>query len=101
MSAPTGSDASTDSGESTRETLHDADDGAGDDGTSLLDTATDWARHWKAWSVVVLSLAVVAWSIRRPELSPKGYIPIFVGLAVVTVGYVYLDEETQFHFASG
>jgi hypothetical protein len=93
MSVPPGSDPSTEQGEST------GDRTDGDDET-LLDTAADWARHWKALAVAAASFAVVGWAVIQPEASPTGYIPIFVGFAALAVGYVYLEEETQLRFAS-
>jgi hypothetical protein len=112
MSAPTGSDASTDSGESTGTTTitapaetdddPDLDDslGATDTSDSLVEAATDWIRHWRAWGIATLSLAIVWWATLQPQRSPKGYIPIFVGFALMAMGYVYLSEETQVKFAS-
>lgn len=68
---------------------------------SLVDEVTEWARHWQAWGIALVSLLVVGWAaFLQPETSPKGYIPIFLGVAALAVGYVYLDEETQIHFAS-
>jgi hypothetical protein len=113
MSVPTGSDASTDPAESSREP-NDTDGSAqsadGSDSalpleseaaSETLETVVDWARHWRAWSLAALSLAVVGWAaFLQPETSPPGYVPIFVGFALLAVGYVYLQEETQIHVAS-
>jgi hypothetical protein len=117
MSVPTGSDASTDSDGSSHEPIDgETDDpndgrdgpdlhdpaGATDSGGSVLDTVTDWGRHWQAWGIAALSLAVVGWAaFLQPQTSPKGYIPIFLGFAALAVGYVYLDEETQIRLTSG
>jgi hypothetical protein len=116
MSVPDGSDASTDAGASTIQApaeepeesdsadsgdadLHSTD--RADPSDSVVERVIDWARHWQAWGVALFSLAVVGWAaFLQPETSPKGYIPIFVGFAALAVGYVYLDEESQIHFAS-
>jgi hypothetical protein len=118
MSVPTGSDASSDAEVSSHKptdsddqtTPADASDtalpgrsvDATDSSDSVLETATDWARHWKAWSLLAFSLAVVGWAaFLQPEASPKGYVPIFLGFAAIAVGYVYLDEESQIRLSSG
>jgi hypothetical protein len=114
MSVPTGSDASADPAESSREpndtdeTEQPTDGGdsaltrnRGASSDDLLDRVVDWARHWKAWSLAALSLAVVGWAaFLQPQASPKGYIPIFAGFALLAVGFVYLQEETQIHVVS-
>jgi hypothetical protein len=116
MSAPTGPNASTDADDSTHEATgsDDSDDStdardlargdpadATDASRSPLDAVADWARHWKAWSIVGFSLLVAGWAaFVQPQASPKGYIPIFVAFALMAAGYVYLDEETQVRFAS-
>ncbi len=118
MSVPTGSDASTDAEASSRKptdsddqtTSADASDTAlpgrsadtTDSSDSVLETATDWAQHWKSMGLIAFSLAVVGWAaFLQPETSPKGYIPIFLGFAAIAVGYVYLDEESQIRLSSG
>jgi hypothetical protein len=122
MSVPDGSDASTDEGASTVQVPADAapeesapeaksdagestvlhGDDHGDSSDSVTERVTDWARHWQAWSVALFSLLVVGWAaFLQPEASPKGYIPIFAGFAVLAVGYVYMDEESQIRLASG
>jgi hypothetical protein len=116
MSAPTGSDTSTDTDGSPLEAPADAEtaetDGAAglplDDPRDLADAtgslagrAADWARHWRAWGLALCSLLVVGWAVVQPAVSPKGYIPICFGFAAIAVGYVYLDEESQVRLASG
>jgi hypothetical protein len=116
MSAPTGPDASTDAEESTheptgsgdveestdaRDLARDVSTDGSDSSRSPRDAIADWARHWKAWSIVGFSLLVAGWAaFVQPQASPKGYIPIFVAFALIAAGYVYLDEETQVRFAS-
>ncbi|WP_380681784.1 hypothetical protein [Salinigranum sp. GCM10025319] len=117
MSEPTGPDASTDAKESTHEPTGSGDveestdvreitppgdsTDVTDPSRSLSDIATDWARHWKAWTVAGFSLLVVGWAaFVQPQASPKGYIPIFAALALMAAGYVYLNEETTVRFAS-
>jgi hypothetical protein len=116
MSVPDGSDASTDAGASAIQApadepeesdsadrddtdLHSADRAESSD--SLGERVVDWASHWQAWGIALFSLSVVGWAVfLQPEASPKGYIPIFAAFAALAVGYVYLEEESQIHFAS-
>ena len=117
MSVPTGPDASSDTEESSHKPTDDGDQTvpadandaalpddvalANDSPDSVFETVIDWAQHWKAWSLLAFSLAVVGWAaFLQPEAAPNGYIPIFLGFAAIAVGSVYLDEETQLRLAS-
>jgi hypothetical protein len=67
----------------------DSDDG-GDEST--LGTAFGVLAHWKSIAIALGGLAVVWYTLQHPEITPNGYIPVFLGTALIAFGYAVYDS---------